>query len=204
DVALKVGLAPHALPVPVDRAIRTALGLHGRRADGTLGLLHPGRLTFGTPVAASAIVAAVQAVPGVAWAAVTALKRHFDPAPPQDQTDSPAAGAGAAAAGPPPPPGGRHPPGGAGAGTGRRGGPGRGPGRPARRRRRRAAGGAADRRRPGRPDPRPAQGAFRRLPTRGGPMTGPDHPPDCDCCAGVEVRTPRTVATAPGRTALAY
>src|SRR5581483_5343486 len=104
DVALKVGLAPHALPVPVDRAIRTALGLHGRRADGTLGLLHPDRLTFGTPVAASAIVAAVQAVPGVAWAAVTALKRHFDPAPPQDQTDSPAAGAGAAAAGAAPPP----------------------------------------------------------------------------------------------------
>src|SRR4051794_15843638 len=35
-------------------------------------------------------------------------------------------------------------------------------------------------------------------------MTRPDHPRDCDCCAGVDVRTPRSVAPPAGRAAVAF
>ena len=50
------------------------------RPDGTLGLFHPDRLTFGQPVYLSAIVAAVQAVPGVESVTPTAFHRQRDAA----------------------------------------------------------------------------------------------------------------------------
>lgn len=57
--------------------IRTALNrLFGARLqpDGTPGLFHPDRLTFGAPVYTGPLIAAALAVPGVAWADITDLR----------------------------------------------------------------------------------------------------------------------------------
>jgi len=48
------------------------------RADGTLGLFHPDRFTFGTPVFLSAIVAAAQDVPGVRSVTPLVFQRQRD------------------------------------------------------------------------------------------------------------------------------
>ncbi|WP_433305765.1 putative baseplate assembly protein [Actinoplanes sp. CA-030573] len=47
------------------------------RVLGPRGLFHPDRLTFGTPVRVSAVVAAAAAVPGVLTASVTTLRRLY-------------------------------------------------------------------------------------------------------------------------------
>ncbi len=52
----------------------------GVRADGTLGLFHPDRFTFGTPVYLSAIVAAAQDVPGVQSVTPLVFQRQRDDA----------------------------------------------------------------------------------------------------------------------------
>ncbi len=52
----------------------------GVRADGTLGLFHPDRFTFGQPVYLSAIVAAAQAVPGVESVIPKTFQRQRDDA----------------------------------------------------------------------------------------------------------------------------
>ncbi|WP_218952281.1 putative baseplate assembly protein [Amycolatopsis anabasis] len=63
----------------VGAAVRRVLGT-GVLDGGRLGFFHPDALTFGEPVRASRIVAAVSAVPGVASVLVTKLKRQFRPA----------------------------------------------------------------------------------------------------------------------------
>jgi hypothetical protein len=50
----------------------------GIRPDGTLGLFHPDRFTFGAPVYLSAVVAATQAVPGVQSVTPTTFQRQRD------------------------------------------------------------------------------------------------------------------------------
>lgn len=52
----------------------------GVHADGELGAFHTDRYTFGQPVYLSAIVAAVQAVPGVESVRVTTFQRQRNPA----------------------------------------------------------------------------------------------------------------------------
>lgn len=56
--------------------VRAALGrLFGARVqpDGTLGLFHPDRLTFGAPVYTGPLIAAALEVPGVVWVEITDL-----------------------------------------------------------------------------------------------------------------------------------
>ena len=53
--------------------------LGARERPGSIALFAPDRLTFGTPVRLSAIVAAVAAIPGVAGVKVTRLGRQFAP-----------------------------------------------------------------------------------------------------------------------------
>jgi predicted phage baseplate assembly protein len=79
ELALCVQVEPDYLAGHVRTALLQVLG-PGVLPDGKLGLFHPDNLTFGTPVRVSAIVAALTAVPGVAGAAVTVLKRQFAPA----------------------------------------------------------------------------------------------------------------------------
>ena len=49
------------------------------RQDGTLGLFHPDRLTFGQPVYRSAVVAGAQSVSGVESVTVETFQRQRDP-----------------------------------------------------------------------------------------------------------------------------
>ncbi len=78
ELTLCIQVQPDYLAGHVRSAVLQLLG-PGVLPDGTLGLFHPDNLTFGTPVRVSTIVAAVTAVPGVAGAAVTVLKRQFAP-----------------------------------------------------------------------------------------------------------------------------
>jgi Baseplate J-like protein len=50
-----------------------------RRSDGTLGLFHPDRLTFGTSVYLGPILAAAQAIPGVERVVATRFSRYRQP-----------------------------------------------------------------------------------------------------------------------------
>ncbi len=74
DVALTVCVQPHHLRGHVEAALRDVLG-NRVLPDGTLGLFHPDRLTFGGAVHASRIVAAAQRVPGVESVRLTRLDR---------------------------------------------------------------------------------------------------------------------------------
>lgn len=78
ELALCVQVQPGYLAGHVRSALLLRLG-RGVLPDGSLGLFHPGNLTFGTPVRVSTIEAAAASVPGVAGAAVTVLKRQFAP-----------------------------------------------------------------------------------------------------------------------------
>jgi predicted phage baseplate assembly protein len=51
----------------------------GRRADGSKGLFHPDRFTFGQPVHLSPLIAAAQAVAGVEFVRVTQFRRFGQP-----------------------------------------------------------------------------------------------------------------------------
>ncbi len=68
---------------PGYRAATVAAGIRGLLSarllpDGTRGLFHPDRLTFGTPLRLSEVVSAAMAVPGVGWIEVTQLRRLTD------------------------------------------------------------------------------------------------------------------------------
>jgi hypothetical protein len=78
DIKVEVHLDPQALAVPVKAALRSRLG-RGVLPDGRLGLLHPDNLTFGKPLAESALVEAAQTVVGVKWVKVKVLRRFFGP-----------------------------------------------------------------------------------------------------------------------------
>jgi hypothetical protein len=80
-VSLEVGLLvccePDYFRAHVKAAVLDVLS-SGARADGTLGFFHPDRFTFGTPVYLSAIVAAVQDVPGVQSVTALVFQRQRD------------------------------------------------------------------------------------------------------------------------------
>ena len=78
DIALTICVEPHHLRGDVERAARRLLG-SGLLADGSPAMFHPDELSFGQNVAASRIVAAVQALPGVAHVELTRLARLFAP-----------------------------------------------------------------------------------------------------------------------------
>lgn len=74
EVAMRICLAADAIASDVERRL-TALFSSGRLADGTVGLFHPDRLTFGEPIRLSRLISAAQAVPGVVAVDVTAFGR---------------------------------------------------------------------------------------------------------------------------------
>ncbi|HEY6796392.1 MAG TPA: putative baseplate assembly protein [Kineosporiaceae bacterium] len=74
DVTLGICLVPGTSWRPVAVRLRQRIG-HGRAADGTLGLFHPDRLRFGSPIAASTLIAAAMAVPGVRSVTLDRLAR---------------------------------------------------------------------------------------------------------------------------------
>lgn len=76
-LALCVRVEPDYVTGHVRAAVLDLLG--ARERPGGLALFAPDRLTFGTPVRMSAVVAAVSAVPGVAGVVVTGLDRQFAP-----------------------------------------------------------------------------------------------------------------------------
>lgn len=76
DIALAVCIEPgqraaHVLRALLDRFSTRVL------ADGTTGMFHPDRWTFGQPVYASQIIAAAMNVPGVAWVDMTNPATRF-------------------------------------------------------------------------------------------------------------------------------
>ena len=75
DIVLQVCIGADHRRDDVARALRARLG-NRRLPGGRLGMFHPDALTFGSRVAASAIVAAAAAVPGVEAVTVTRLQRH--------------------------------------------------------------------------------------------------------------------------------
>jgi hypothetical protein len=80
DVALTVSVRGGYLRGHVLAALRDVLG-SGLQPDGSMGLFHPDRMSFGTPVYGSQIVATAQAVTGVEWVRLTRLRRLEDAAP---------------------------------------------------------------------------------------------------------------------------
>lgn len=65
EIALSVCVEPHCMRSDIERAARDILS-DRRLRNGDLGCFHPDRLVFGADVAGSPIVAAVQALDGVA------------------------------------------------------------------------------------------------------------------------------------------
>ena len=75
DVALQICIADGYRRAQVELMVRARLGSHPL-PDGSLGLFHPDAVSFGAVVAASTLVAAAAAVPGVTSARVTRLRRY--------------------------------------------------------------------------------------------------------------------------------
>jgi hypothetical protein len=73
DLTLSVAPIPGA-NWPAVRAALTQLFGARVQPDGTPGLFHPDRLTFGAPVYTGPLIAAAVEVPGVAWADITDLR----------------------------------------------------------------------------------------------------------------------------------
>jgi hypothetical protein len=78
EVALHVCAAPDYFRSHVKAAVLDVLSSR-TRADGEPGLFHPDRFTFGQPVYLSAVVAAAQAVPGVASVRAKTFGRRREP-----------------------------------------------------------------------------------------------------------------------------
>lgn len=76
DLALAVCVLPNYLRGHVKKALLDAFGSRALKG-GALGFFHPDRLTFGDDIYLSAIIAAAQAIPGVASVRVTRLQRQF-------------------------------------------------------------------------------------------------------------------------------
>src|SRR5918999_1520627 len=79
EVGLHVCVEPDHFRAHVQAAVLDVLASRVR-ADGTLGFFHADRFTFGQPVYLSAIVAAVQAVPGVESVTAVTFQRQRDDA----------------------------------------------------------------------------------------------------------------------------
>jgi hypothetical protein len=79
DVALHVCVRPGYFRAHVKAAVLGVLSSRVR-SNGEPGLFHPDRFTFGQPVHLSPIVAAAQAVPGVASVSVTRFQRQREDA----------------------------------------------------------------------------------------------------------------------------
>jgi predicted phage baseplate assembly protein len=75
ELTIKAQLLPHTQRGAVRAAL---LDRFSNRAlpDGSRGFFHPDALTFGQGIAISTIVAAAQAIPGIAYATVTRLRRQ--------------------------------------------------------------------------------------------------------------------------------
>lgn len=80
DIALHVCVKPGAVRAQVLREVRRVLSSEVL-PDGRLGMFHPDRFTFGEPVYASRIVAAVQAIEGVEAVRLDRFQRLVDPSP---------------------------------------------------------------------------------------------------------------------------
>lgn len=78
DVQLFICVDPGAARAEVQRAVASELSSRVL-PDGRLGLFHPDRFSFGEPVFASPIVAAAQAVPGVASVKLEKFQRLVRP-----------------------------------------------------------------------------------------------------------------------------
>jgi hypothetical protein len=78
EVAMRVCVAPDAVADAVEERLM-ALFSSGRLADGTLGLFHPDRFSFGDSLHLSALYAAAQAVDGVRHVDITTLRRQSVP-----------------------------------------------------------------------------------------------------------------------------
>ena len=74
ELALRVCVLPDYYRSDVQREILAGLG-SGRHPDGRTQLFHPDRLTFGTPVYLSAVLAAVQAEEGVRYVEPLTFRR---------------------------------------------------------------------------------------------------------------------------------
>jgi hypothetical protein len=77
DIQLTVCVLPHFLRGHVEAALLDEFSNH-QLPDGRLGFFHPDKLTFGTGIYLSTLVAAAQAVPGVESMQVTRLQRLFE------------------------------------------------------------------------------------------------------------------------------
>lgn len=78
DIVVDVCVKADYLRGHVKAALLAAFGTRPGR-DGTLGFFHPDRLTFGTGVYLSQLVATAQAIDGVESVRVTRLRRQFAP-----------------------------------------------------------------------------------------------------------------------------
>ncbi len=76
-LVVEVTLTPGYSQGHVRAGLRSALGA-GTTQEGGLAPFHPDRLTFGTPIHGSPLVAAAQAVPGVRGVTLVELARLFD------------------------------------------------------------------------------------------------------------------------------
>ncbi|MEA2142275.1 MAG: hypothetical protein QOI64_705, partial [Solirubrobacteraceae bacterium] len=79
EVVLHVCVARDYFRSHVKAAVLDVLSSRAR-SDGEPGLFHPDRFTFGQPVYLSAVIAAAQAVPGVASVRATTFQRQREPA----------------------------------------------------------------------------------------------------------------------------
>ena len=77
EIGLRVCVLPEYFRAHVEAAVLDVLS-STVRSDGTLGLFHPDRLTFGQPVYLSAVIAAVQAVEGVESVTTLTFQRQRD------------------------------------------------------------------------------------------------------------------------------
>ncbi|WP_369255310.1 putative baseplate assembly protein [Geodermatophilus amargosae] len=80
DLVVEAGLLPGHQPGAVRAGLQDRLS-DRVLPDGTRGFFHPDALTFGDPVAISALLGAVHAVPGVAWGRITRLARRGSAGP---------------------------------------------------------------------------------------------------------------------------
>ena len=74
EVRFEICVLPHYLRAHVKAALADVFS-NRRLADGTLGLFHPDRLTFGGAITSSALIGAAQAVDGVQSVCLVALQR---------------------------------------------------------------------------------------------------------------------------------
>ena len=79
DVGLLVCVGPDFFRAHVETAVLDVLS-NRARSNGSLGFFHPDRLTFGQSVHLSAVIAAVQAVPGVESVTALSFQRQRDDA----------------------------------------------------------------------------------------------------------------------------